>query len=100
MNRIRLLRPGCVVAAGGLAAALTSAALVGCSTIPPQNADLSAARAMYNSAQSDAQVARYAQAELGQASDTLAAAERAWTDREEEARVGHLAYLAQRRAAI
>lgn len=83
-----------------LAAALGAAALVGCSTIPPQNADLAAARTVYYTAQADPQVTRYAPVELGQASDTLAAAERAWSDREDEARVGHLAYLAQRRASI
>jgi len=84
----------------GFLAAMAGALLAGCSMTPDRNARLEDARSSYRYAQDDPQVARLAALELKEAQDALAKANSAWTQREDPAKVDHLAYVAQRKVAI
>lgn len=77
-----------------------AAALAGCASVPPPNAELEQARTAYVAARSDPQTTRLAAAELQQAGDALRQAEGAWRDADASARIDHLAYLARQRTAI
>lgn len=76
------------------------AGIAACSSTPDQNTQLEQARAEYERAQSSSQVTSLAAEELKKAGDSLTAADRAWKEREEEARINHLAYLAKQRVTI
>jgi len=69
-------------------------ALAGCAASPPANDALEGARAAVRAAQSDAQVARFASAELDLATQALRDAERSSDE------PAHRAYIAQQRARI
>ncbi len=77
-----------------------TAALVACSALPERNSSLDRARGRFNAAQRDPQVTTLASAELQQAEDTLGRADKAWTNKEPESTVDHLAYLAAQRVVI
>jgi outer membrane protein OmpA-like peptidoglycan-associated protein len=79
---------------------LAGAALVACSTEPPKNLTLEAARNGYATAQGDADVTNYAAVELQEASNALEKANNAYLKREDTETVEHLAYLAKQRVAI
>lgn len=76
------------------------ATLSACSTVPEQHAVLESARSQYMIAQTDPDVSKHAAIELQQARYALDSAENAWSKKEDEALVDHLAYLAQQRALI
>lgn len=76
------------------------ATLGACATVPERNAGLEQARLAVRQAQQDAGVNRYAPVELARAQEALREADRIWQDSPADARVDHLAYLADRRAAI
>jgi outer membrane protein OmpA-like peptidoglycan-associated protein len=79
----------------------TLALLAACSSTPPANSDLAAARASVEQARAAAAGARGAgTAEVEQAQRALSLAEAAWADDEDRDETRHLAYLAQRRAEI
>ena len=80
--------------------AAVTAGLAACSTAPIPNASLDRARASFNQAQTNAQVAQLAPDELGRARESLRLAEKARTDGAEAATVDHLAYLASQRVTI
>jgi outer membrane protein OmpA-like peptidoglycan-associated protein len=83
-----------------LVVALAAAALLGaCASTPPTNAKLDQARADYNAASSDPQVARTAPAELHRADEALQQADAAQRDKKDTATVDHYAYLATQRVA-
>jgi hypothetical protein len=77
-----------------LAAAVLLAA---CSSTPQRNSALEDARADYLSAQSDPGVAKYASAELRQASDALGQADTAWAGKKSVSTVDNLAYVARQK---
>jgi outer membrane protein OmpA-like peptidoglycan-associated protein len=79
---------------------LAGAALVACSTQPPKNLTLEAARNGYATAQGDADVTNYAAVELQEAGNALEKANNAYLKREDTETVEHLAYLAKQRVAI
>jgi len=91
MNRLHL---------AGFITVITGVFLAGCSMTPDRNARLEDARSSYQYAQDDPQVTRLAPLELKEAQDALAKADTAWTQREDAAKVDHLAYVAQRKVAI
>ena len=71
----------------------------GCATLSPETQQqLTSARTAYSQAAADAQVQRYAQAELSTAAQALQDAERLAKDGKDSILVGHNAYLAERRA--
>jgi outer membrane protein OmpA-like peptidoglycan-associated protein len=74
--------------------------LVACSTQPPKNLTLEAARNGYATAQGDADVTNYAAVELQEAGNALEKANKAYLKREDTDEVEHLAYLAKQRVAI
>lgn len=76
------------------------AVLAGCSTLPAGDSPLAQARAEYNTAQANPQVAAHAAGELKQASDSLEKANNASTKGEKGAVVDHLAYVARQHVAI
>jgi OOP family OmpA-OmpF porin len=76
-----------------VAALMAAALLASCAT---HNASLEQARASYDRARQDANIARYAPVALSEAGETLSRAEQA-SGRDE---VTHLAYLAQRKVEI
>ena len=83
-----------------LAAALLGASLlVACASHAPLPA-LEQARSTVGRAATDPAVGQYAQIELKEATDTLARADRVWTDEKDETEANHLAYLAGQRAEI
>lgn len=82
------------------AAALAVAAIAACSSVPPQNPAIAEARAAYNSALSDSNVARSAQVELQQAQAALTRAETHWAEERDAEEASHLAYIARQRVAI
>jgi outer membrane protein OmpA-like peptidoglycan-associated protein len=90
MNRLYL---------AGSIAVITGVFLAGCMT-PNRNAQLEDARTNYRYAQNDPQVSRLASLELKEAQDALAKADTAWAQREDQSKVDHLAYIAQRKVAI
>lgn len=71
-----------------------------CATAPEKNASLEQARLAVDQVQSNAQVAQNAPVELARAREALREAEQVWRNSPQDARVDHLAYLAERRAAI
>jgi outer membrane protein OmpA-like peptidoglycan-associated protein len=91
MNRLYL---------AGFIAIFAGTFLAGCSMTPDRNARLEDARSSYQYAQDDPQVSRLAALELKEAQDALAKANSAWAQREDQAKVDHLAYVAQRKVAI
>jgi outer membrane protein OmpA-like peptidoglycan-associated protein len=89
-----------VFARGMLPGAVIAAILSGCSTLAEPNPALDRAHASYRALQSDPQVALLAPSEMSQAGEALRTADAAWTQREKQKTVDHLAYLAQQRIAI
>jgi outer membrane protein OmpA-like peptidoglycan-associated protein len=81
-------------------AAILLALAAGCSTIAEPNGGLERARTGFRALQGDPQVAQNAAVELTQAGEAVRTADAAWSQRDEPARVDHLAYLAQQRVAI
>lgn len=79
---------------------IAAAILSGCSTIPPENASLSAAHSSYKSARGNAQVTKLAPIELQEAGNSLNKADSALSKGESEAVVNQLAYLAKQKVAI
>jgi outer membrane protein OmpA-like peptidoglycan-associated protein len=90
------LRTRSVLAAAAVAAMLAA----GCSTMAEPNSALDRAHASYRVLQADPQVTLLAPAEMSQAGEALRTADTAWTQREKQRTVDHLAYLAQQRIAI
>ncbi|MDD2711430.1 MAG: OmpA family protein [Simplicispira sp.] len=83
-----------------LAAALLAATLLGaCASHAPLPA-LEQARSTVDRAATDPAVGQYAPIEMKEATDTLARADRVWTDKKDESEARHLAYLATQRAEI
>jgi len=83
-----------------LAAVLLAAGLMaGCATRQPLNSVEEARTAVTRTA-NNADVVRLAPLELKAATDTLARADRVWTDDNDAAEANHLAYLATQRAEI
>jgi outer membrane protein OmpA-like peptidoglycan-associated protein len=76
------------------------ALLAGCSTLPPDNAQLDAARSDYRIAQADATTRDRAAVELRAAGDALRRADEAWTRKDSVTEVDHWAYLTRQRVAI
>jgi outer membrane protein OmpA-like peptidoglycan-associated protein len=76
------------------------AVLAGCNSLPANNSLLDQARSDYSNAQASPQVTSLAAGELKQASDSLDKANNAWTKRENNALVDHLAYVAKQQVAI
>ena len=83
-----------------LASVAVIAVAAGCSTVAEPNPTLDRAHANYTALQADPQSALMAPAEMSQAGEALRAADAAWTQRERQGTVDHLAYLAQQRVAI
>jgi outer membrane protein OmpA-like peptidoglycan-associated protein len=92
MNTRMISQGACLIAIVGLFAA--------CSSVPAANTALDQARDRYAAAQLDPQVASLAAEELKQAGQSLKVAEQAWTDRDKNATVDHLAYMALQRVVI
>jgi outer membrane protein OmpA-like peptidoglycan-associated protein len=76
------------------------AGIAACSSTPDVNNQLEQARADFERAQSSPQVTTLAADELKQAGDALRLTESAWKEREEEARINHLAYMTIQRVTI
>jgi outer membrane protein OmpA-like peptidoglycan-associated protein len=83
-----------------LCSLLALAALQACTSVPIENANLSAAQAQYQSAQNSPQVSALAPAELRDAKVTLDQATTAWGKQDKTSEVNHLAYLASKKVAI
>lgn len=77
-----------------------SASLLGCSSLPSDNAQLDRARSDYRSAQADPQTAAHAASEMKLAREALDRANSAWAAQDEATKVDHLAFLAQQQVAI
>jgi outer membrane protein OmpA-like peptidoglycan-associated protein len=84
----------------GLLTALALTALQACTSVPLENANLTAAQAEFAAAQNTPAVAALAGAELRDAEVTLGQARAAWSTEQKRSDVDHLAYLASRRIAI
>ncbi len=84
----------------GLFAAISIAALQGCTSVTLENAHLSAAQAEFKSAQATPEVPAMASAELRDAELTLEQARSAWATQVKPSDVDHLAYLASKKIAI
>jgi outer membrane protein OmpA-like peptidoglycan-associated protein len=84
----------------GLLAAISLAALQACSSVPVENAQLSAAQAEFKSAQSTPAVPALASAELHEAQVTLEQARAAWASQQKATDVNHLSYMASKQIAI
>jgi outer membrane protein OmpA-like peptidoglycan-associated protein len=78
----------------------TLALLAGCSTLPPENAQLEAARRDYRTAQADPTTRDRAAVELGAANDALRRADESWTRKDSVTEVDHWAYLTRQQVAI
>lgn len=78
---------------------IIGASLSACSSMP-EHPVLEEARSYYSTAQSDPNVTNHAAVELQQAGEALEIAENAWSEKEDEEVVDHLAYLARQRALI
>jgi len=76
------------------------AVLAGCSSVPKSNTQLEQARNEYRAVQADPRAQNQAGADLKLASDAMNRANAAWSGKEDEVQVNHLAYLASRRVAI
>jgi outer membrane protein OmpA-like peptidoglycan-associated protein len=72
----------------------------GCATVPPENTSLKDAHSSYNTARSNPQVTKLAAIELQDAGETLNKADTALSNREGDATVNQLAYLAKQKVAI
>lgn len=83
-----------------LAGAAAIALVAGCSTVAEPNPTLDRAHTNYTALQADPQSALMAPTEMAQAGEALRTADAAWTKREKQSTVDHLAYLAQQRVAI
>lgn len=81
-------------------ALIAIAVLSGCTTTPPQNAQLTAAHSNYNDARSNPQVANLAALELKDAGDTLDKADIALSKGQSLSTIDHLAYLANQKVGI
>lgn len=81
-------------------ALIAIAVLSGCTTTPPQNAQLTAAHSNYNDARSNPQVTNLAALELKDAGDTLDKADTALSKGQGLATIDHLAYLANQKVGI
>lgn len=77
-----------------------SASLLGCSSLPSNNAMLDEARSDYRAAQDNPQTQSMAAGEMKLAADALGRADAAWAQQDEVAKVNHLAYLAKQQVAI
>lgn len=75
------------------------AVMAGCSSNPP-NASLAEAHYNYNNARSNADINNQAALELKDAGDTLAKADAAFNNDDDDSVVNHLAYLASQQVAI
>jgi outer membrane protein OmpA-like peptidoglycan-associated protein len=82
-----------------LAAAVTLA-VAACSTAPPVNNDLMAAREAVAQVRANPAAARSAAVELTRAQQALSRAETAWANNRDKQETQHLAYLAKNRADI
>jgi outer membrane protein OmpA-like peptidoglycan-associated protein len=78
--------------------AATSLVLAACSSTPPANPDLAAARTVVDRAQQDPHVARRAAIELEKAQQAMTRAENSWAKDRDKDETRHLAYIAQQRA--
>ncbi|NVO06660.1 MAG: OmpA family protein [Rhodoferax sp.] len=83
-----------------LLSAVALAALQACTSVPIENAKLSAAQAEFTTAQNTPAVPALASAELHDAEVTLDQARAAWGTQEKRSEVDHLAYLASKKVAI
>lgn len=83
-----------------LMAAASLALLTACSSIPPDNAQLTDARRDYQMVQATPMAQNYAGAELRQASDALARADEARLRKDAPEVVNNLAYLAKQSTAV
>lgn len=92
-NRIRGAR-------NALAAAVAAAVLTACASTPARNAALDNAKAGYERAAADSQVARSAPVELRRAQQALQQAEDAHRAGRDESAVEHYAYLARQRTEV
>jgi outer membrane protein OmpA-like peptidoglycan-associated protein len=79
---------------------LALAVLAACSTLPPDNVQLDAARQDYRQAESDPTTRDRAPMELRAASDALRRADDAWNQNSVATDVSHWAYLARQQTAI
>jgi outer membrane protein OmpA-like peptidoglycan-associated protein len=82
------------------ASLLALAGIAGCSSVPAANTALDQARDRYIAAQADPKVTSLASEELKRAGESLTVAERAWTGRDPDARVDHLAYMTLQRVVV
>lgn len=83
-----------------LAVAIGIALAPGCATVPEKNAALERARAAYQAAAGDPEIAQNAAVELNRAQRELAEADRFWQGRGDKVQTEHYAYLAERRTEI
>src|SRR6185369_16262997 len=70
------------------------------SSVPLPNANLEAARSSVSRAGAAPDVNRLAPSELATAREALNRADKAWSDKRDDAEITHLAYLASQRAQI
>ena len=84
----------------GLLAVISLAVLQACSSVPLENAQLSAAQAEFKSAQATPEVPALASAELHEAQVTLEEARSAWASQQNAKDVNHLSYMASKKIAI
>jgi outer membrane protein OmpA-like peptidoglycan-associated protein len=92
MNTRKIAQGVCLIAMTSLFAA--------CSSVPASNTALDQARDRYAAAQLDSQITSLAAEELEQAGRSLRLAEQAWSKRDPNATVDHLAYMALQRVVI
>jgi outer membrane protein OmpA-like peptidoglycan-associated protein len=92
MNARMISQGVCMIAMTSLFAA--------CSSVPTNNTALDQARDRYAAAQLDTQITSLAADELKQAGRSLQLAEQAWSKRDPNATVDHLAYMASQRVVI
>jgi outer membrane protein OmpA-like peptidoglycan-associated protein len=92
MNTRLIFQGVCLIAVTSLFAA--------CSSVPAANTALDQARDRYAAAQLDPQITSLAAEELKQAGQSLKVAEQAWSARDQNATVDHLAYMTLQRIAI
>ena len=76
------------------------AALQACTSLPPENPNLTAAQMQFKSAQNSPDVPALASNELRDAEITLEQARTAWGNKVKTSEVDHLAYLASKKVAI
>jgi outer membrane protein OmpA-like peptidoglycan-associated protein len=83
-----------------LLTAIAIAALQACTSVPVENANLTAAQAEFKAAQNTPQVTVLASAELHDAEVTLDQAKAVWGTEGKRSEVDHLAYLASKKVSI